>query len=323
MDNKKSLILFDVTHSAYDAEELKKTTLKSIEVIKIYNCFHGKKIWNESQRQTYTNNCLYASFDDAAAFAETIRARGRTIYIKEMPALLIKNNNYGIILTQLNESCPLTAYSAMAIREDCPKGTMKIEQYGNNYLAKGAPMEGVLLSFRHNSRFWKKEQPDQDSVIVAYADNKLTFDPLKTTELKAWKSKSGGKNQLLNWNEEPSNIRQSAILRHYRQAGFQEKKSSMFEPVKAKKLSQNTLLKAIKDQVKNDLFFFYREHDIDGYLGGTCEFWVELNNQCDAINSSYLLYIKSPKKGIEIFEVEQTTYEITHRLDLSKWDLAA
>ena len=302
MGNNKALQLFNKEHEKYCLETLQQLTLNSLSATKLYSCFYDKKIWNNSTFETYENQHYYTSFDEAAAFAETLRARGRTVYIKEQPAIAIQSKDFSIAVTQLNEHCPFTSYSAQAIHDHASEGFIRIEKFSNNYMALTAPILGILLSFELSSRFWKTPLTKEQAVIALYADNSTSFAALKTTKLKAWSSKSAGKNNPLGWNEENNNISQSAILRHIKQS-----QEALFTPVKASSKSQDKTqearLKAIREQVLNDLFFFYRENDLGNCLGNPSKFWVESHHRQ---HNQDLLFTQSPKKGLKCFRLKQT-----------------
>lgn len=204
-----------------DPEELK---LRGVRAVKIYYCFYGRNAWHSTWVQKYYKDCMHSNLESAKRFAERNRVQGSVFYIKELPALLFDGGNYPVLVTQINERCPLREYSAKALREDVSIGSEKIEGYRNNYLTFGAPMNGVILSFEHDSRFWKTQQPLKNSVILLYTKTEFESVELKTTKLKAWKSSSLGKDYCLSWNPINSRVSQSSVLRLYNQSGFNTKK---------------------------------------------------------------------------------------------------
>lgn len=320
MDKKKNTLKLKKYCARKHSGDVENSTLKKVEVIKLYNCFHGKKIWDLSESQKYSSNCIHRSFESAAEFAERQRARGRTFYIKEMPALKLDNDKCSILITQFNENSPLKMYSGSAVREAQPAKKVKQSPYDDNCLAAGAPMDAVLSSFNSDSFFWKPQGLDKNVALMLYVDKNISFDPLKSTKLKAWESKSAGVNKPLDWLVLASDISQSSILRIYKASCAQKiKKDSSKSDCKKSKKSKciqrqknlDELLLSIKNQKKNDLFFFYRTKDIGGFCGTPSKFWVEKNSGCYDKAGDYLLYCKSPKRGLEIFQIEVSTYEIT------------
>jgi len=205
-------------------KNLEKIKLRGIRAVKIYYCFYGRNAWHSTWVQKYYKDCMHSNLDSAKNFAELNRVQGSVFYIEELPALLFDGGNCSVLVTQINERCPLREYSANALREDVSAGSKKIEGYRNNYLTFGSPMNGVVLSFEYNSRFWKNQQPRKNSVILLYTQTELETVELKTTKLKTWKSSSLGKDYYLSWNHIDRRVSQSSVLRLFNQSGFNKKK---------------------------------------------------------------------------------------------------
>lgn len=204
-----------------DPEELR---LRGIRAVKIYYCFYGRNAWHSTWVQKYYIDCMHSNLDSAKRFAERNRVQGSVFYIEELPALLLDGGSYPVLVTQINERCPLREYSAKALREDVSIESEKIEGYRNNYLTFGSPLNGVILSFEYNSRFWKTQQPWKNSVILLYTETEFEPVELKTTKLKAWKSSSLGKDYYLSWSPIKSRVSQSSVIRLFNQSGFNKKK---------------------------------------------------------------------------------------------------
>lgn len=143
--------------------------LRQVEAVKIYYCLYGRNAWHSTWIQRYSENCMHLTFASAKSHAEAKRVQGSVFYIKELPALQFTTGKYRVLITQINSTCPLREYSPSARRKDVIYGKTKIHDSRENYLTFGAPMEGLILSFSHDSRFWITLQSSINSVIILYA----------------------------------------------------------------------------------------------------------------------------------------------------------
>jgi len=194
--------------------------LKSIKAVKIYFCFYGRNSWNSAWVHKYKTNCMHLTLDSAKNYAETSRVQGSVFNITELPALQFDGGNYPIFVTQINENKPLKDYSADALSQDAPFGSVKILGYRDNYMSYGAPLNGVVLSFTDNGRFWRIPQAKNNLVIALYAQNPVQATELENVKMKAWKSKSFGKKFYLNWLAIENNTNELAILNLCNEFGF-------------------------------------------------------------------------------------------------------
>jgi len=197
-----------------------KLKLRYIDVIKIYYCFYGRNAWHSTWVQKYYENCMHSSIESAKRFAERNRVQGSVFYIKELPALFIESGEYPIIITQINEDCPLREYSAVALKDSIESGQLKINGFKNNYLSFGSSLQGLILSFKPNSRFWRIPQKIDNSVILLYSEVNTEYQPLNKNKLKSWKSASIGSKECLAWIGIDNNVNQKSILSLYNESGF-------------------------------------------------------------------------------------------------------
>lgn len=201
----------------YDAHEILYSgiknhgplTLQNIKAVKIFYCFYGRNAWYTTWVQKYTENCMHSSLESAKEFAEENRVSGSVFYIEELPALFLEGGYYPVLVTQINQANPLKGYSS--------------KLHKNNLLILNVPIKDAILSFDYNSPFWKLPQQKNDSVILLYSKLAPQFEYLKTTKLRTWKSESFGGKYCLSWNLLESRVRQSSLLRIYKQSGFNQK----------------------------------------------------------------------------------------------------
>lgn len=196
-----------------------KLRLRGVKAVKIYYCLYGRNAWHSTWIQKYFPNCMQITFDAAKQYAESLRIQGSVFSILEMPALQIDSGSVKFLATQINTITPLRGYSPNALR-DIPTWKNKIDNLRENYLKFGAPIEGSMLSFDYDSRFWRTRQPPKNSVILLYFDSNIELEALKTTKLKSWRSNSVGEHYYLNWHEVDNAVRQSAVMRIAKQSGF-------------------------------------------------------------------------------------------------------
>ncbi len=208
----------------FKIRNLANLKIQEMHPIKIYYCLYGRNSWHSTWTQKYYKDCMHSDLESAKSFAELKRVQGSVFYIKELPALLFISGDTSIIVTQINELCPLRQYSAYALKENLDKETKKIESFKDNYLTFNSPMNGVVLSFKFNSRFWKTSPPESNSIMVLYTTNKFEPIQLKTTKLKAWKSFSVGSDYKLLWTPVDNKVSQSSVLRLFKQSEFYNKK---------------------------------------------------------------------------------------------------
>lgn len=204
-------------------EPIDKWKLHDVKATTIYYCLYGRNAWHSTWVNRYYNNCMHPTLDSAKEFAESLRVQGSVFYIQELPALCIDAGSYSLVATQINTSEPLREYSTYALLES-PSRSEKIEGYRDNYFTLGAPMNGVALSFDFDSRFWKTQQPKNDSIVLLYSKYKCTASDFKKIKLKRWKSESVGKYYLLSWSKTENNIRKTSVLRIYDQFCFNSKR---------------------------------------------------------------------------------------------------
>jgi len=189
--------------------------LRGIKAVKIYYCLYGRNAWNSTWVRKYSKDCMHTTLESARDFAESKRVQGSVFYIKELPALFFDGGLYPILITQINEPCPLKNYSANALTTNIAFGYQKIEGYRDNYLTFGSPLNGVLLSFKHTSRFWRIQPPEDSSVILLYSKHEYEPIELGSEELQAWKSQAMSKSAYLSWSYLKANVSQKAILELY------------------------------------------------------------------------------------------------------------
>jgi len=151
----------------------------------------------------YKRSCMNLCFEDAKQKAEADRVQGAVFYISQLPSIMFQSGQTRIFVTEINSSFPLSGYSPRAKSLEIPYDAVRIEGARNCYLADGAPLLGVALSFSPDSRFWRVRPAPKNSVIVLYSESgreaELIERPIRRAPLE-WRSSSFGPTYFLGWN---------------------------------------------------------------------------------------------------------------------------
>lgn len=195
-----------------EEETLYEHRVKRVAARKIYYCVEGRNAWWATWVQRYSEGCMHFSFSDAAAYVEESRTQGSVFYIIELPALIVESDRICLAFTQINCDSPLVGYSANALKNVVIPFRKRVEGVRNNYLQRGALLDGVFLSFEYDSRFWRSPPPPYDSVVRLISLCALeSFEALPKDQLMAYKSRSIGSKYALEWEAEKSNIKFDAV----------------------------------------------------------------------------------------------------------------
>lgn len=157
---------------------------------------------------------MHSSLSSAKRYAESLRVRGSVYYINEIPALLLESESLVLAVTQINCTDVLAAYSSNAMKNNAVSNQHKVENFRQNYLTRGSPIEGAFLSFEPDSHFWKNNPPQCDSVIRVLCEGSIrNFEPLGEGALSGYKSISKGSQYFLEWSPREHKIRSDSLRR--------------------------------------------------------------------------------------------------------------
>lgn len=206
------MLLQTCTEESCIDEQLSEYRVRRVAARKIYYCVEGRNAWWATRVTRYFNGSMHITFDDATSFLEGMRTQGSIFYIVEIPALIVESECFCLVVTQINCDSPLEAYSANAVGQKIIQFRKKVGGARDNYLQRGAPMDGVYLSFENDSRFWRSHPPPNDSVVRLISPCSLEhFEDLPRSHLVTYKSRSRGSQYPLEWNGEKSAIKSDAI----------------------------------------------------------------------------------------------------------------
>lgn len=180
--------------------------------IKLFYLFTGRNAWWTTWVKKYRNDCMHPDLKSAKASAERQRTQGSVFNIKELPALLFVFPNISLLVTEINVQNPMSGYSRRAVRKRPGDGSKFIDSPSDNYFAPNVMFEGVSLSFRYDSRFWRRPPPPTDHVIQLISRFDAShFELLGGAPLKLYVSRSRGPQYCLSWNQLPTKVRATAV----------------------------------------------------------------------------------------------------------------
>lgn len=81
---------------------LLKGIVESIAIKKIFYVTIRRNAWHSTNIGRYQAGCMHVNLDRAKEFAKNLRKNGSTIYIEEIPALIIQGDFVTAIVTQIN-----------------------------------------------------------------------------------------------------------------------------------------------------------------------------------------------------------------------------
>lgn len=185
---------------------LTQSMVGSIGACKLYFLTRERNAWHSTWIRRYSPASIQLSFLGAALEAEKHRTRGTTFIIQELPALRISSGAGHLFVTDINSKNPLEDYSRDALRASVISDLRPNTEEHDRYLIHGAPMIKAALSFKPESRFWRKPQPPKNHVLVlGIEETGLEFDLIGRSELfpplwRWYSSPSSGRSPL-NWSE--------------------------------------------------------------------------------------------------------------------------
>ena len=179
----------------------------------VYYAYAGRNAWHSTWVQRYYPGCMHTSIETARQYCEKKRQRGTILYIKELPCLVIKSTTKALFITEINHDCPLDRYSNEAVTTTPPADHALIDNHLDNYLKRGAPLEGVHLSFKPLSRFWQITPDTRDAIIQVECDNpSISVMKCNRDNFYLHKSFSQGSDYYLGWNQKDSNIKRKGVM---------------------------------------------------------------------------------------------------------------
>jgi hypothetical protein len=182
--------------------------------VKIFYVYTGRNAWHSTWSQRYHDGCMHTALGTAQDYAEKQRKQGSVFYIEERPALAFESENQTLIITQVNAATPLGHYSAKALPPRAGIQQTVMEGSPDSYLTIGAVLDGVALSFNHDSRFWRISPPRENSIILLRSPNpQVVFQDLTPEKLALRRSYSNGPRYRLGWSLLPSRRSSEGVTR--------------------------------------------------------------------------------------------------------------
>jgi len=109
---------------------------------------------------------FFLSKEEAEDAAEDLRKKGSSFTIDEVPVIVITFLKGYILLAQINTNTPFKEYSLKSLPLNGE--IIRRKQYGylDSYLHVGFDVIEILQSFCWNSNFWRKNQPQESSMLA-------------------------------------------------------------------------------------------------------------------------------------------------------------
>ena len=185
--------------------------IKSVSAKKLYHCTYGRQAWRK-----YTQNSFYTALDVAKAYCEDSRSRGKTFYIKELPAIQIETGGIVFFITQLNTQSPLKSFIPSLLKK-----SGEVESLGKrSCLGFGISMNVLIDALERDSEYWQ-EKPGENQTIICFSEEADTVaNNLDTKELNEWSSLSRGAKYDLTWIEGESDVRSQFVMKLIEEYGF-------------------------------------------------------------------------------------------------------
>lgn len=76
--------------------------IELVDVRKIFFVTIRRNAWHSTNIGRYQSGCMHSNLESAKKFAENLRKRGNSIYITEIPALIIQGDFITVVMTQIN-----------------------------------------------------------------------------------------------------------------------------------------------------------------------------------------------------------------------------
>ena len=81
-----------------------------IDAGKVFHVIEGRNAWHSTWIVQYQPNSFYSSLSAAKEYAESIRKSGSVFTVVEKPSLIIRSSRKTTIITELNNSDPLSGH---------------------------------------------------------------------------------------------------------------------------------------------------------------------------------------------------------------------
>lgn len=174
--------------------------LRGVDARRVYMLDWGRNAWHSTWAVKYRpTSALFATRQAAEQEAETRRTQGTVFYIEVLPALVLSTGSDSFVLVDCHAATPFRGYVGCA---PAPKGV----------LYPGASMAAVIRSFRHDSRYWKGQQPSPHALITGYVADVNSLEAWSDRPMRKWRSFSQGSEWPLGWSRtDPKRIRRAGL----------------------------------------------------------------------------------------------------------------
>jgi len=137
----------------------------SVEGVILFFLVAVRTVWNNQRAHTYEPNSVHSHYALAKWSAYRSRKCGTSFRVRELPALRFNLGEKSLLVTQINEPCPLRGF---------PSKDLEI-------IAKESPLNILRLvnAFQPNSLSWRERLSPDNSILFLEAGEASYF-PLKS-----------------------------------------------------------------------------------------------------------------------------------------------
>lgn len=168
--------------------------ISNIALGRIYFVFKGRNAWHSTWIQNYfIEGSVFDILSDAKDYAENLRGQGTVCYIRELPCLVIKNNEIMMIVTDLES-------------EKIFKGFDSRYNFWAPFFESNTPnisFTKFAMAFLRTSKFWLNEMRFDNKISFYFSKIKgariISLNNNDTEILKNYQSKSIGSYRCLQW----------------------------------------------------------------------------------------------------------------------------
>ena len=196
--------------------EIKTLRIKSVISVRLFHCTYGRQAWRR-----YTEQSFYTDLQHAKAYCEQNRSKGKSFYIKELPALQVSVDGAVFFITQLNNIIPLASFRPESSGTQVKKQMLARQIKWKSCLAFGVPLDVLMDALKIDSGYWKEKVLSNQTIICSSDDNSKVAEKLDTQKMKEYSSLSKGAKYALIWFEKETEINGKAVLSLVSQYGFE------------------------------------------------------------------------------------------------------
>lgn len=180
---------------------------------KVFYLIRGRNAWHSTWVTHYFDRCMHSDLWSAKLRAEEQRQPGSTFTIREQPALCFATNKGQILVTEINNSTPLSRWTSRY--RAAPNGCFLNPKFCGleRLISPGTTGQLILRGLEDRSHFPSGIPIRSDHFFVLASRDAAGTDQNNRPRLKQRHSSSGGADYYLSWTEAPCATSGKAVRR--------------------------------------------------------------------------------------------------------------